>query len=246
MISESEIRRFTDKGLDDFRNYLADLRAGSPSPPPFQLLRNPDTSESFNSSRQVEQRIFSTRLVLARYLEDILSGIETDGIETDVHLWSWLSLFYFDQVCPAAKNGIRRPGRDYRHILEPGYPYGHNHLIFGAFLVHSVYGLGNELCRLLLYTSPNIESGYHHQLAQRQSIVTNRGVMAAAATLYFDYKKNKPKFGAIPRNKPGTLYRFIDVIQQLDLNYDLYSMSGDEILDLLPQEFNKWKDYRPL
>ncbi|MGD8256111.1 MAG: hypothetical protein PVG70_00855 [Desulfobacterales bacterium] len=246
MISESEIRRFTDKGLDDFRNYLADLRAGSPSPPPFHLLRNPDTSESFNSSRQVKQRIFSTRLVLARYLEDILSGIETDGIETDVHLWSWLSLFYFDQVCPAAENGIRRPGRDYRHILEPGYPYGHNHLIFGAFLVHSVYGLGNELCRLLLYTSPNIESGYHHQLAQRQSIVTNRGIMAAAATLYFDYKKNKPKFGAIPKNKPGTLYRFIDVIQQLDLNYDLYSMSRDEILDLLPQEFNKWKDYRPL
>jgi hypothetical protein len=70
--------------------------------------------------------------------------------------------------------------------------------------------------------------------------------MAAAATLYFDYKKNKPKFGAIPKNKPGTLYRFIDVIQQLDLNYDLYSMSRDEILDLLPQEFNKWKDYRPL
>ena len=59
--------------------------------------------------------------------------------------------------------------------------------------------------------------------------------MAAAARLYFDYKKNKPKFGAMPRNKPGTLYRFIDVIQQLDLNYDLYSMSGDEIMDLLDE-----------
>jgi len=242
MISESEIRRFTDKGVNDFRNYLADLRAGSTAPPPFQLLRDPDTSEPLNDRRHVTQRIFSTRLVLARYLEDVLSGIEREDIETDIHLWSWLSLFYFDQVCPAARNGIRKPGRDYRHIFDPGYPYGHNHLLFGAYLVYSVYQLGNELCRLLLYTPPNIESGYHHQLAQRQSMVTNRGVMSAAAKLYFDYRKNKPKFGAIPKNKPGTLYRFIDVIQQLDLNYDLYSMSGNQILDLLPLEFNNWKE----
>ena len=45
---------------------------------------------------------------------------------------------------------------------------------------------------------------------------------------------------------PGTFYRFIGIIQQLDLNYDLYSMSGNEILDLLPPEFNKWKGQKRL
>jgi hypothetical protein len=111
----------------------------------------------------------------------------------------------------------------------------------GAYLVYTVYGLNNDLSKLLLYTAPNIESGYHHQLAQRQSIITNKGLLKAAYLLYFDKKKSKPKFGAIAKNKPGTVYRFIDIIQQLDLNYDLYSMTGEEVLELLPPEFDKWK-----
>jgi len=43
------------------------------------------------------------------------------------------------------------------------------------------------------------------------------------------------------KDMPGTLYRFIDVIQQLDLTYDLYSMNGEEILGLLPPEFDRWR-----
>ena len=183
---------------------------------------------------------------MARYLVDALAEIENDSIETDVHLWSWLSLFYFNQVCPPQKDGTRKPGRDYRHILEPGYPYGHNHLLAGAYLVYTVYSLNDDLSKLLLYTTPYIESGFHHQLAQRQSIITNKGLMEAAHLLYINNQEIKPKFGAIAKNKAGTLYRFIDVIQQLDLNYDLYSMTGEEVLQLLPAEFNKWKGQKPL
>ncbi|MFH1977184.1 MAG: hypothetical protein ABIJ52_16800 [Pseudomonadota bacterium] len=43
------------------------------------------------------------------------------------------------------------------------------------------------------------------------------------------------------KKTPGTLFRFIDVIQPLDLTYDLYSMSGKDIIGLLPPEFDKWK-----
>ena len=246
MMSEVAIRKFTDEGIDQFRNYLAELREGSTSPPPFHILNDPATSEPINDEVQIENRNFETRLDLARYLDITLANIDSDSIEADVHLWSWLSLFYFDLVCPAPNNAIRNPGRDYRHILEPGYPYGHNHLLAGAYLVYTVYALYDELSSLLLYTAPHIESGFHHQLAQRQSIITNKGVMEAAHLLYFDNNKGKPKFGAIAKNKPGTIYRFIDVIQQLDLNYDLYSMSGEKILGLLPPEFDKWKGQRRL
>jgi hypothetical protein len=44
------------------------------------------------------------------------------------------------------------------------------------------------------------------------------------------------------KNSPGTLLRFINIIQQLDLTYDLYSLGGEEILALLPPEFDKWKN----
>jgi len=44
--------------------------------------------------------------------------------------------------------------------------------------------------------------------------------------------------------KPGVpmdLRRFVAVAGQLDLTWDLFSMSGPEILELLPSEFDRWK-----
>ena len=79
------------------------------------------------------------------------------------------------------------------------------------------------------------------KLAGRQTLITNRGILDAARLMYFNESGNRPKRGALGREKtPGTLLRFIDVVQQLDLTYDLYSMSGREILKLLPPEFDRW------
>jgi hypothetical protein len=243
MMAETAIRKFTDEGLEQFRNYLAELREGSTSPPPFHLLNDQDTSEPMNAEGQIENRNFRTRLDLARYLDDTLADIESDSIETDIHIWSWLSLFYFDQTCPPQKDGVRKPGRDYRHILEPGYPNGHRHILCGPYMVYTVYGLGDELSKLLLCTTVPVESQFLHEFASRQNFITNIGLLEAAHLLYFDDSIYKPKRGVFMRkNKPGTLYRFVDVIQQFDINYDLYSMSGDEVIELLPPEFNKWKD----
>lgn len=242
MISTLELRKFTVKGVETFRTYLNNLRSGSTASPPDDWLVSPETSRPIKGNVRIAQRSFETRLELARYLDEALAGIEADSIENDVAFWSWLSLFYFDQVCPPASTGNRKPGRDYRHILELGYPNGHRHLIGGAYLVYSVYGLGDEISNLLLYTPLHVESKFNHEFAGRPVFITNKGVMEAAFRLYFDPPSKKPKRGAqIRKNAPGALYRFIDVIQQLDLNFDLYSMTGEEIIGILPAEFDKWK-----
>jgi hypothetical protein len=238
-----KIRKLTDNGIQRFRAYLAELRQGSKAPPPAGLLEDAQFSSPFNGGAEVEPRLFANRLELAQYLDQTLDGIFNGSLPYDVHLWSWLSLYFFDQVCPLEQNGLRKPGRDYRHILEPGYPYGHRHLLAGAYLVYSVYGLGEDLSRLLLWTPLYLESKFHHQLAARQTLITNKGVLAAADKMYFNESEGRPQKGALmEKNSPGTLQRFIDVIQQLDLTYDLYSMDGEQILALLPPEFDKWKD----
>jgi len=128
-----------------------------------------------------------------------------------------------------------------RDILATGYRTGHRHLLVGAYLVYTVYGWGEELSRLPLHTSLAIESTFHHEIATRQSFITNRGIMEALHILYYDDAQNKPKRGPIMnKNAPGSLYRFIDVVQQLDVTYDLYSMSGAEIVSHLPVEFSHW------
>jgi hypothetical protein len=241
MTGYATLRVFNETGIDAFQQYLANLRKNPATAPPEYLLTDPETSYDIDTTISIERYPFNNRLELARYLDDILSPLAIDDPETDRKLWSWLSLFFFDQVCPIEKTGLRKPGRDYRHILEPGYPYGHRHLLAGAYLVYTVYGLGDKLSRLLLWTPLHVESQSHHQLAVRQTLITNRGVLEAAHLMYFNESGNRPKRGVLGNKKtPGTLLRFIDVVQQLDMTYDLYSMSGREILKLLPPEFNRW------
>jgi hypothetical protein len=51
-----------------------------------------------------------------------------------------------------------------------------------------------------------------------------------------------PKRGAqVSSPEPGTLRRFVHVLQQLDVTYDVYGMSGQALLDLLPAEFDPWR-----
>jgi len=231
------VRRLTEKGTQQFRDYLKELREGSTAGPPRSLLTGPETSEAFAPPRSIEVQAFPTRLELARYLTEVFDDIE--GLEEDVGLWSWLSLLYFDHVCPARPDGTRWPGRDYRHILEPGYLYGHRHLLDGPFLVYRQHG---ERARLLLSTKIHQENHFHHELASRQTLISNPTIMEAATPLYLDERTRSPKRGAQdPKRGPGTLPRFVDVVQQLDLNYDLHSMSAEALVGLLPTEFDRWR-----
>jgi hypothetical protein len=240
-----ELRKLSDKGVEQFRTYLQQLAEGSTAGAPLQLLTDPDSSRPTQEHVPLEGKRFAARLELARYLDNALGNLHDrpDVIANDVNLWSWLSLFYFDQVCPVDERGRRKPGRDYRHIPEPGYPYGHRHLLLGAYLVYTVCGWGDELSRLPLHTALSVESNFHHEIAGRQNFITNRGIMEAMHILYFDDAHDRPKRGPIMNKKaPGSLNRFINVIQQLDVTYDLYSMSGSEIVSLLPVEFTPWRD----
>jgi hypothetical protein len=231
------VRRLTTTGIEQFRDYLKELREGTSAGPPSSLLTDPETSESFLPERFVEQRAFDTRLEAASYLSHVFDGVS--ALEEDIGLWSWLSLSFFDQVCPARPDGTRSPGRDYRHILEPGYLYGHRHLLGGPFLV---YTLHREKATLLLCTKLHQENMFHHELASRQVFLSNPAIIRAASLLYLEPRTRRPKRGAQdPKRAPGTLRRFVDVLQQLDVNYDLYSMSADALVGLLPSEFDEWR-----
>ncbi len=120
-----ELRRFTDRGVEQFRVFLHELGAGATAVAPSHVLTDPEFSKPIGGGWHLEPVRFGSRLALARYLDQTLEALpeRSDKLANDVHFWSWMSLFYFDQVCPANDKGRRRPGRDYRHIPEPGYPH---------------------------------------------------------------------------------------------------------------------------
>ena len=233
------VRILNENGIRIFREYLADLRRGGGANPPEEILEDAWYSAKLPGNAEVDRHAFENRQEAAKYLYGILRPLGDTKVERNVGLWTWLSLFYFDQVCPEDKKGKRKPGRDYRHILELDFRRHYRHLLAGAF---SIFRLHGETSPLLLYGALTKIPIFHEHLASRQGLITNKGVIRAANLLYFDRKTKRPKRLAAARDsKPGTLFRFIDVIQQLDLTYDLYSMSGEEVLDLLPREFEEWR-----
>jgi hypothetical protein len=233
------VRTLTEAGIGSFRDYLARLREGLTEDPPRELLNESWSSAKFDVEVQVQNLRFGTGLDVAKYLYEVFSAVEYSRVDQNVGLWTWLSLKYIDQLCPATKSGSRRPGQDYRFILEPEFRFYYRHLLFGSYTIFRLHG---KRASLLLDGPPSQMNKFWLELACRQGFITNRGVIEAASLLYHDAHKGKAKRGAAATTrKPGTLFRFIDVIQQLDLTYDLHSMSGEQVLNLLPKEFDAWR-----
>lgn len=232
------VRTLNEKGIQTFKEYLAELRIGLASSLPVELLEDPGYTAKMKGGLEVEKLTFDSKLDMAQYLFETFQNLPSSQIDQNIGLWSWLSLYYFDQVCPANTAGKKDPGQDCRHILDLDFRRYYRHLLIGPY---NTYRLHGERVSLLLYGPLDRINKFYEELSSRQSFFTNKGVIEAANLLYYDPRRKGPKSGAGgATRKPGTLLRFIDVIQQLDLTYDLYSMTGVEVLSLLPSEFDEW------
>ena len=238
----ARMRSLNQQGILLFRSYLADLRAGRDLPPPTDILTSPDTSAALSTAIEVRNGIFATRRDAGEYLTSVLAPLDRAQIDHNPDIWNWLALFYFNQLCPPIA-GHRKPGQDYRYILPPvsdadHFRHYYRHLLAGAY---TVYRLHPSSALVLLCGTVEKFDDFNEQLASRQEFVSNPGIIEAADLLYFDSTTGKPKRGAASnKRRPGTLRRFVDVIQQFELTYDLHSLSGRQILPLLPEEFRKW------
>ena len=232
------MRALNSVGIDHFRAYLARLRSGAVADPPRDLLADSNYSSELPVALDVAPRQFSSRFVLGRYLCDLFRPMRIEDVEGNVGLWAWMSLAFFSQVCPAGKDGSRRPGQDYRHIPDFSYRYNYRHLLYGAY---AVYRRHEGFSALLLSGPVHSQGTLYQEIASRQDFIANKGVVEATMDLYLDRKRRAPKHGCQdPKAPPGSIRRFVRVLQQLDVNYDVYGMSGKDIVALLPEEFDAW------
>jgi hypothetical protein len=232
------VRVLNEAGLARFRAYLEALRGGARGEPPRELLGDAQCTTELSAPVFADPKPFASRWGLAQHLAERLSMLPSDEVDENTGLWAWLALFYFDQVCPRRAGGERKPGREYRHIPDFGYFYRHRHLLYGPF---AVYRRHRGYAILVLSGPVHIEGALYQEITSRQDLLASRGVIEALNALYLDRARGLPKRGAL-RVAPaaGTVRRFVRVLQQLDLTYDIYGMSGAAILELLPAEFSGW------
>ena len=233
------IRRFNSEGIKQFQVTLRLIEDGSLKAVPPDLLYNDSFSEPLSESLEIENRTFTTRYDAAVYLHTILGSLKSRNKFYDMEIWSWLAAFYFDQLCPPDKEGKRKPKSDYRYILNSrDWDRIFRHLLAGPVIIFDFH---QEFAKLFLYNPMDKSGDFVIQLMGRQEIATNKAVIEVANKLYWDPKTLRPKRGASTTElKPGSLRRFALILSQLELTYDLQSVTADELVRLLPAEFRRW------
>jgi hypothetical protein len=233
-----KIRALTNAGLERFEDYLAKLHQGERISAPIESLESDYTSRTVSTNSEVEDRGFASRMEAVEYLANALKNMDASERDHDRGLWAWLSLFYFDRLCPADAEGRRSPGQSYRYIPSTHWQHYYRHLLLGPYRIHTVCG---KTGRVMLCNAFGSHGDFAEQLASRQELLVNPALMELVDRLYFDPLLNRAKRGAATDRKPGTLRRLIDLVNQLDLTYDLYAITPDELEDLLPAEFDRWR-----
>lgn len=233
----TKLRSLNARGIEEFRGFLQQIRDGAEFRANPAILYIDDYSPRVSRSIEIEPRTFGSKFEAAEYFNAVLSELPSGVDETE--LWSWLALFYFDQLSPVDAAGKRRPREDYHYIpsTDSGW-HRDRHLLAGPY---KLFAMHRDNARLLLHPPVHQHGTFIYDLGFRRDLITNRGLIEAVDRLYWDPRRNAPKRGATSTSRPGNLRRLITVVLQLDFNYDLYGMRADEILALLPPEFDGWQ-----
>ncbi|MGJ8641317.1 MAG: hypothetical protein ACSHYA_18145 [Opitutaceae bacterium] len=235
-----KIRYFNAKGRDEWSKWLDKLREDNSLPFPIELLQRNDITNLAPGGPELPKHSDS-KFELAMSLAEQIKIIEVAGlpIEHWAGLWDWLAASYFDLVCLKNADGTRQVKALALYRLDSDFRRSYRHRICGP--VSRARQLGKH-SKILLNGIPNTLTDWEEQAAARYETGGNPGIAEALCSLYWDDETERPKRGAAPNKKtPGTLRRFNDIIRQLALTYDLSAISAKCLLELLPNEFSKWK-----
>jgi hypothetical protein len=237
-----KVRRFNTDGVACFAAFRSQVSLEPTLPPPIQLLEDPALTEIVSDDVEVVSRAFANRLEAGTYLNEIIDSAGISLPERDRGLWTWLTLFFFDAVCPADASGRRKALGEERLLpILDNHQRFYRHLLLGPFLIvranrdapdRAMAMLCNPLWR------PGEISG---QLAAYKELVTNHAIAEVATRLYFNPATGSFKRGA-GSDVRGAPRRLAALLNQLDLTWYLYGMSADEILGLLPKEFDRFRN----
>jgi hypothetical protein len=237
----TQLCRFNPDGLQAFVRVMQQARVGGRISTPLPFLNDRSFAEPVEGGLEIELRSFSTRGELAAHLSPVLEQVRSPDLMRDTGLWAWLSAAFLDSVCPADRSGTRNPQADYRHVPTNDWRHFYRHLVRGPVRIYRLFDSDPARAAIVLCQNPAKPGDFVEQLCSRQERITNPAIIEVANRLYFDRVTGRPKRGSAPNSpKPGTLRRYTSTLDQLDLTYDLYSMTADDLMTVLPKEFSRY------
>ena len=235
------LRRFNPLGISRIDEWLDRLPPDGQGAVPVELLSDPALTEQLADELVIEARSFETRMIWAQYIERVLSELPTRAVQADAGMWVWLTVFYFDQVCPPDAGGKRKVGQRARYVpTSTNFRTYYRHLLQGPWQIIRAHRSDPERVLGVLAGALYRPGDIAEQLASRQELVTSGTVMECATRLYIDPTTRAMKRGAGGAGR-GSPRRLADILAQFDVTYDIYSMDAPTLLAMLPGEFNRFR-----
>ena len=234
------LRRLTAEGIAEAQAFLARLREhpDGDRTPPDELLFGDRYSRPFDASAgiTVEPRAFGTRREAGEYLSPLLAPMR-HRILFDAGVWSWLGMYYFAGMAPATlspnnmtfifesgedtSNASRSDQQVYRHYLWGSWRLYEQHGENAAFLLDQEISSWDDLSQ--------------RSFGSRQ-VFSSLGMVQLILRLYTSGAQKKRGY----THSPGGLRHLMRVLPQLELTHDVYGMAPDALLEVLPDDCQRW------
>lgn len=235
----TDVREFNQDGIDAFADFLRAAKVAATTAPPFGLIDDHRYFKVVANAGTVEKRSFDSKLDFARYIHSRTSAMSPATLRLSIGIWAWLTLFYFDQLCPPDSNGGRRLRSSEKYLASGTHIASglDKHLLFFPW---KMYALHKEDAAWILSGRLGDDTKVMRELANSYRRNVSPTFIRLAKTLYFDERAGTLRRGATT-NRPGSLRRLDRVMSQLDLTYDIFGSSPEVLKRLLPKrEFAKW------
>lgn len=243
------IRKFNEYGIKEFETLLANFRDAKEIDEEDlnKLIFNDHFTSLFDEAEPLELEEENNKYSIAKIISESIKLDKSRELDKDKGLWTWLSALILKRLVKSnVKTGELKLSEDNSlYIYDTAHNRYYRHLIAFPCLIYSSIGeIGKEM---FLRGTIDERGEVVEQLSAVQDIQRNPGVVEAATILYYDKLNNDVKRGAASKenekkNLGGQVRRFRVLLKQFALTYDLNAMNGSQIVDLLPREFDRWKN----
>ena len=246
-MSETRVCRLTDDGMEAARRHLKSIREDGWVEMIPGMLSHPRYAEPIEQDAYVELRPFANRREAGQYLGERLKPIAEAGLAADPAMWSWLGMFFLDEMHHQDAATSRRIGEfaEAAYLIDPVNHDSRDKSHHRLLIAYDTWMQHGEDAWLLLNDAVGSMSEFTLRLVHSHEVFRSQGIVKLAHLLYADERKGKLREGSSGINKgtppPGSLRRLLAVLNSLSLTYDVYGMTAEQLLPLLPAEFDRFR-----
>lgn len=236
------LRAFTEDGIEDAAKVLSAMRSGREDELDTVLEDDDRTFDLGVRFTVPSAAMVRSRFKLGLWLSQTLDNPNLERSTLLLPgLWTWLSLAMIDVIAPREGGARAMLADDARYLFRRGdFRKSYRHLLAGPYFMVKAHLNSVDALRAVLSSPPHSPGELYEQLSSRRPIFMSSAALEVAARLYMNDEGNGLRRGASSAGAGGAR-RLADVLMQLDVTHDLIACDTDYLMQLLPREFDRWR-----